>query len=127
MIRRPPRSTRTDTLFPYTTLFRSGISTPFWELSGTDKSALPFRAAACGFADGSFCCEYRGPANMESERDDMGPSAELRQLITRLSLANRKPLPAEFERDAALAEGWLGRAGDRERWGSEGSGSGGAV
>src|SRR3546814_16580029 len=26
MIRRPPRSTRTDTLFPYTTLFRS-----FWE------------------------------------------------------------------------------------------------
>src|SRR3546814_6532702 len=26
MIRRPPRSTRTDTLFPYTTLFRSMIS-----------------------------------------------------------------------------------------------------
>src|SRR3546814_2931932 len=25
MIRRPPRSTRTDTLFPYTTLFRSHI------------------------------------------------------------------------------------------------------
>src|SRR3546814_12589962 len=29
MIRRPPRSTRTDTLFPYTTLFRSpGMTTP---------------------------------------------------------------------------------------------------
>src|SRR3546814_2416300 len=27
MIRRPPRSTRTDTLFPYTTLFRSSIDT----------------------------------------------------------------------------------------------------
>src|SRR3546814_14928164 len=27
MIRRPPRSTRTDTLFPYTTLFRSGQRT----------------------------------------------------------------------------------------------------
>src|SRR3546814_10952016 len=27
MIRRPPRSTRTDTLFPYTTLFRSRIQT----------------------------------------------------------------------------------------------------
>src|SRR3546814_1248967 len=27
MIRRPPRSTRTDTLFPYTTLFRSTEST----------------------------------------------------------------------------------------------------
>src|SRR3546814_1935722 len=26
MIRRPPRSTRTDTLFPYTTLFRSYLS-----------------------------------------------------------------------------------------------------
>src|SRR3546814_2170207 len=25
MSRRPPRSTRTDTLFPYTTLFRSGV------------------------------------------------------------------------------------------------------
>src|SRR3546814_12921673 len=29
MIRRPPRSTRTDTLFPYTTLFRSNAWT--WE------------------------------------------------------------------------------------------------
>src|SRR3546814_18593417 len=29
MIRRPPRSTRTDTLFPYTTLFRSPIVRPF--------------------------------------------------------------------------------------------------
>src|SRR3546814_8326813 len=28
MIRRPPRSTRTDTLFPYTTLFRSALSFP---------------------------------------------------------------------------------------------------
>src|SRR3546814_5040564 len=28
MIRRPPRSTRTDTLFPYTTLFRSGDRLP---------------------------------------------------------------------------------------------------
>src|SRR3546814_9005866 len=28
MIRRPPRSTRTDTLFPYTTLFRSHVDDP---------------------------------------------------------------------------------------------------
>src|SRR3546814_9808324 len=28
MIRRPPRSTRTDTLFPYTTLFRSIVARP---------------------------------------------------------------------------------------------------
>src|SRR3546814_19782713 len=31
MIRRPPRSTRTDTLFPYTTLFRSRQETNPWE------------------------------------------------------------------------------------------------
>src|SRR3546814_7390080 len=31
MIRRPPRSTRTDTLFPYTTLFRS-FSIMTWEV-----------------------------------------------------------------------------------------------
>src|SRR3546814_9373803 len=30
MIRRPPRSTRTDTLFPYTTLFRSSLPPVFW-------------------------------------------------------------------------------------------------
>src|SRR3546814_10149262 len=29
MLRRPPRSTRTDTLFPYTTLFRSGLVARF--------------------------------------------------------------------------------------------------
>src|SRR3546814_10651633 len=31
MIRRPPRSTRTDTLFPYTTLFRSAYDVTFCE------------------------------------------------------------------------------------------------
>src|SRR3546814_12050131 len=30
MIRRPPRSTRTDTLFPYTTLFRSLLPGQFY-------------------------------------------------------------------------------------------------
>src|SRR3546814_8800313 len=30
MIRRPPRSTRTDTLFPYTTLFRSSCFAHEW-------------------------------------------------------------------------------------------------
>src|SRR3546814_7810931 len=30
MIRRPPRSTRTDTLFPYTTLFRS-LGKAYWQ------------------------------------------------------------------------------------------------
>src|SRR3546814_2642873 len=34
MIRRPPRSTRTDTLFPYTTLFRSKVAFTGGGLSG---------------------------------------------------------------------------------------------
>src|SRR3546814_20726106 len=35
MIRRPPRSTRTDTLFPYTTLFRSNwYEREVWDLFG---------------------------------------------------------------------------------------------
>src|SRR3546814_15592019 len=38
MIRRPPRSTRTDTLFPYTTLFRS--SSAFEDFSPADRQKL---------------------------------------------------------------------------------------
>src|SRR3546814_7028137 len=37
MIRRPPRSTRTDTLFPYTTLFRSEPSLD----DGAPRAAVP--------------------------------------------------------------------------------------
>src|SRR3546814_17323413 len=42
MIRRPPRSTRTDTLFPYTTLFRS-VALSLWShvsciLSGSRRA-----------------------------------------------------------------------------------------
>src|SRR3546814_3933456 len=39
MIRRPPRSTRTDTLFPYTTLFRSVLRGPQSTLLGKNSSA----------------------------------------------------------------------------------------
>src|SRR3546814_8836584 len=54
MIRRPPRSTRTDTLFPYTTLFRSA------DPVGAGLSARTrFRLARlCGLAQGS------GPMNI---------------------------------------------------------------
>src|SRR3546814_8619799 len=38
MIRRPPRSTRTDTLFPYTTLFRSVLRTRHHE--SVDRSDI---------------------------------------------------------------------------------------
>src|SRR3546814_13561337 len=40
MIRRPPRSTRTDTLFPYTTLFRSAIAIKRALLSVSDKTGI---------------------------------------------------------------------------------------
>src|SRR3546814_16127630 len=39
MIRRPPRSTRTDTLFPYTTLFRSAQKLTFVAFS-QDRSSI---------------------------------------------------------------------------------------
>src|SRR3546814_2145543 len=39
MIRRPPRSTRTDTLFPYTTLFRSRQPQPQHHLQARVVSA----------------------------------------------------------------------------------------
>src|SRR3546814_17180162 len=44
MIRRPPRSTRTDTLFPYTTLFRSGVE--HLEAEDLDAAGGRSRAAA---------------------------------------------------------------------------------
>src|SRR3546814_10290119 len=40
MIRRPPRSTRTDTLFPYTTLFRSGLFSSEQPLAGISKNTI---------------------------------------------------------------------------------------
>src|SRR3546814_17074383 len=50
MIRRPPRSTRTDTLFPYTTLFRSTV----WAISA-DQSESPsfFDRLHLSFVSGS--------------------------------------------------------------------------
>src|SRR3546814_14091978 len=50
MIRRPPRSTRTDTLFPYTTLFRSalidGYIASYREKAGRIEACRAARTAA---------------------------------------------------------------------------------
>src|SRR3546814_5786332 len=59
MIRRPPRSTRTDTLFPYTTLFRS-----VWHwrhdrwLCGCDRFTHCYLVARYGASNTGrlFCC-----------------------------------------------------------------------
>src|SRR3546814_1916477 len=52
MIRRPPRSTRTDTLFPYTTLFRS-LSQELVDLTGFPRSvgAAPILQEAVDLVD----------------------------------------------------------------------------
>src|SRR3546814_5517975 len=54
MIRRPPRSTRTDTLFPYTTLFRS-------------ISLLPLRRNfGCQASDVAWCSSRAATMSLES-------------------------------------------------------------
>src|SRR3546814_20389918 len=105
MIRRPPRSTRTDTLFPYTTLFRSDAS---WALRSGEqptnlvmamsnsqvfgspmiltghKPVSPFGAASM-FHSGE-------PAAAETGRS---PKAVVRDLLAPLGRDNpiRTPLP----------------------------------
>src|SRR3546814_16180282 len=49
MIRRPPRSTRTDTLFPYTTLFRSARL--FEPSLARARTSITFRPSTTGTAD----------------------------------------------------------------------------
>src|SRR3546814_20829984 len=59
MIRRPPRSTRTDTLFPYTTLFRSRAATSR-SLRGTEDQVgnlPPAGRARARCADGADIAE----------------------------------------------------------------------
>src|SRR3546814_5265732 len=58
MIRRPPRSTRTDTLFPYTTLFRSE--------RGGDRIAQQVEGAA----DGALAVEAVEGAPLAAEQQD---------------------------------------------------------
>src|SRR3546814_8211475 len=52
MIRRPPRSTRTDTLFPYTTLFRSRLLAPC--RVKVDQPPFEVHAVPCQFQNGRW-------------------------------------------------------------------------
>src|SRR3546814_18211850 len=53
MIRRPPRSTRTDTLFPYTTLFRSSVQPmKAWSFFSESASGRQYNCYGMAIATG---------------------------------------------------------------------------
>src|SRR3546814_14774002 len=71
MIRRPPRSTRTDTLFPYTTLFRSRASprTPSHRKATAARGSARRRRQAARIASGwPHAAARRSPHDRRLER-----------------------------------------------------------
>src|SRR3546814_8152049 len=98
MIRRPPRSTRTDTLFPYTTLFRSAgcrgqsYTRQFWQHCRT-----------CGCRDGSRRAQGDGRPCRALERRSEEHTSELQSLM-RISYAvfclkKKKNITKQYHRD----------------------------
>src|SRR3546814_3229407 len=71
MIRLPPRSTRTDTLFPYTTLFRSRLGR--WitgdRNGGTVEIMLRSHRSGFGDRERQFEAEGRSPARLRAHID----------------------------------------------------------
>src|SRR3546814_6488507 len=78
MIRRPPRSTRTDTLFPYTTLFRSAAHavTAHGNAVGDGDGVELHRCAAGGADAGLGVLGQR--AQVEVARRDIRPAVHHR-------------------------------------------------
>src|SRR3546814_13692165 len=72
MIRRPPRSTRTDTLFPYTTLFRS---------RAVHRTARPAPAAWAAHARGDRRADSRGGRVCAGAGGDVVTSSGLRRPV----------------------------------------------
>src|SRR3546814_10261475 len=66
MIRRPPRSTRTDTLFPYTTRFRSCRARRHPPLAGRHH-----HRAAAGAARARPCRMVRAPYRSEEHTSEL--------------------------------------------------------
>src|SRR3546814_5874208 len=83
MIRRPPRSTRTDTLFPYTTLFRSRIALGH-PAQGKKVPVTPASAKRCSTA--SQLASTRHSSDGQSARRSEEHTSELQSLM-RISYA----------------------------------------
>src|SRR3546814_16340929 len=83
MIRRPPRSTRTDTLFPYTTLCRSRL-----DRGEADVGAL---LLACGIGDrvGAVALQLR---NRQLVEEAAGRKPQLRTPALRLARVRQPQL-----------------------------------
>src|SRR3546814_2909594 len=100
MIRRPPRSTRTDTLFPYTTLFRSpGDMSELGIEEGESVDVISDRGAIAGIAHAD---EALRPGSVSMSRSEEHTS-ELQSLM-RISYAvfclkkkNKKRKPTEVK------------------------------
>src|SRR3546814_4202640 len=88
MIRRPPRSTRTDTLFPYTTLFRSSSSASFrFELLGTVAAEQEPRGIAFeAVADAAQVADQRAQLAQRRRQRSEEHTSELQSLM-RISYA----------------------------------------
>src|SRR3546814_1518520 len=96
MIRLPPRSTRTDTLFPYTTLFRSGRA-------GVEAPAFVRRISCIG-CDG--CGLIRSAANAFIFAEHAGGRREVGLHIGKrqTDLAFRAKIARRHVEDTALEE-----------------------
>src|SRR3546814_12986523 len=110
MIRRPPRSTRTDTLFPYTTLFRS------IELLYDDEAA--HRGAKLGIERAQYLRpivdgESIGPASLKGLADPLGDRAPGEGDGNRRA-AHFRMQPARVNLGHGIVERRMGLAGDRQ-------------
>src|SRR3546814_9933734 len=76
MIRRPPRSTRTDTLFPYTTLFRSDHGGIASHIADQQPLYRWRKAQPCG----NDLIDTGGYKARATRHDQMGDTADVRLL-----------------------------------------------
>src|SRR3546814_2222615 len=93
MIRRPPRSTRTDTLFPYTTLFRSASRTRAAGRS-SENSGRSKRTSCLSSGVPEPVCEQPGI----DDRHGLHEMLLLAQVIVRGALDLRQLLVIEIGR-----------------------------